>query len=217
MAEEDRMREEAARRMERRRKKMENSEERLAKITGQPVGSGPRVSLDLPSLSYYEIASNGIALPASHSDGTGNHRFLADDPPLEHLVRSAEPAAASPAKQCSNLVWVLLAACVFFLLQSPWAYFLSQSAVLPFLLTFISLCVTGHISLQPSSAVSSLVSAALQLCGLNPKLVRGLLTGLAALRSLLSCFTVYLLSLICFHVMSECLHHSRSWEQAAAA
>lgn len=230
MSDEDRLREEAARRAERRRKKLEQGEERLARITGQPVGSGPRVSLDLPNLSYYEMPSSSGSDLQQYSPteaATDNFRWLAgEDPPLEQLVRpehvpTAGPDTPSPpppvarSNQCSHLVWVSLAILSYLILQTSSAHYLSNSAILPFLLTFFSLCVSGHISLQSSSAASSLISAALMLCGLNPKVVSFLLSSLATVRSLSSCFAVYLLSLILTHVVWEAILKQTSGDLAA--
>ena len=49
VSDEDRLREEAARRMERRRRKMLSNEERLAKITGRPVSSESSSNPSSPS------------------------------------------------------------------------------------------------------------------------------------------------------------------------
>ena len=80
----ERLRQEAARRLERRRRKLLSPEERLARITGQPV-AGP-----------------GACTTTTASVGAG------EDPPLELLTPSSGPGPAREAGPGPDLLSSLL-------------------------------------------------------------------------------------------------------------
>ena len=81
----ERLRQEAARRLERRRRKLLSPEERLARITGQPVVAGP-----------------GACTTTTASVGAG------EDPPLELLTPSSGPGPAREVGPGPDLLSSLL-------------------------------------------------------------------------------------------------------------
>jgi len=90
VSEEDRLREEAAKRLERRRKKMLSPEERLARITGQPVGS---------VITADEMGT--VEVGGSRSQSTAP--IASDDPPLELLTRDPLAPRGSPGPESDLL------------------------------------------------------------------------------------------------------------------
>ena len=107
MSDEDRLREAAAKRLERRRRKMESAEERLAKITGQPVATAQPIEsaadqpIDAAAGQPDEDVDGRDGATSANGDIVGHldpspsvvpepvPRFLqpVPDPPLEHLER----------------------------------------------------------------------------------------------------------------------------------
>merc|ERR1712034_76253 len=130
---EERLRQEAAKRLERRKRKMMSPEERLAKITGRPVESESPVS---------EVVSSGGTTPApadAPSASISPAAHVEDDPPLEHLTRDpftadtptmegefltnmlGGQASSSPPSdpvKFSHSIWLFLALAVRLLLQT---------------------------------------------------------------------------------------------------
>merc|ERR1719483_1338145 len=87
MSDENRLREDAARRMERRRRKMQSPEERLAKITGRLIEeeTGDRIQ-EINENQQIDGQENDISVPGPIvTDNTPQTEC--DDPPLEHLTR----------------------------------------------------------------------------------------------------------------------------------
>lgn len=80
ISDEERMRQEAAKQMDRRKRKMMSPEERLAKITGRPV---EEVSPILDVVPSGESISTTDVPSVTVSSSTQS----VDDPPLEHLTR----------------------------------------------------------------------------------------------------------------------------------
>ena len=171
---EDKLRQEAARRLERRRRKMLNPEERLAKITGRPVPASP------PSSPSVETDSSVVQGEQMISTSTSP----ADDPPLETLTRDAfsnflttpgsssetgdmlsslmsghqTGAAAGQHSRLNDVVWVMLAVLVRLVLDTEFAPYIAHNCVLPFILTLASLYLLGLVT-APQSTASSLLSA----------------------------------------------------------
>ena len=175
---EDKLRQEAARRLERRRRKMLNPEERLAKITGRPVPASPPSSS--PSSPSVETDSSVVQGEQMISTSTSP----ADDPPLETLTRDAfsnflttpgsssetgdmlsslmsgqqTGAAAGQHSRLNDVVWVMLAVLVKLVLDTEFAPYIAHNCVLPFILTLASLYLLGLVT-APQSTASSLLSA----------------------------------------------------------
>ena len=107
--EEDRLRAEAAKRLERRRRKMMSPEERLARITGRPVSQiSPTLESPPPSgenrvksnsdSTNCILSSDSLGVPASSSRdnlSVATNTLPADDPPLESLRREPRGSVAS--------------------------------------------------------------------------------------------------------------------------
>lgn len=168
--EEERLRLQAQQRLERRRRKMQSPEERLAKITGRPVES---VEPDSSS-------------PAGPSVGT----MTAEDPPLETLTRdttrpntlmrqgsgpevdllsnllgsgvegSAETKPAETRTQLTDLVWVLLAVVVRVLLDTEYSAFIGHNIFLPFALNLSLMMSLGYINISLSTSTGSTILSA---------------------------------------------------------
>ena len=161
-------------------------EERLAKITGRPVSSGPSLDNDAYSAPVMSPQSH-VSTNTTPGGGGG-----AEDPPLETLSREDTPLAglltgagagnggadmlssllgggqagqhtntAGPAAgqlQLNDVIWVMLAIVVRLILDTEWSHYIANNCVLPFLLTLVSLYVLSFVRPQPSTA-SSLLSA----------------------------------------------------------
>merc|ERR1719458_1336739 len=204
---EERLREEAAKRLERRRKKMLSPEERLARITGQPVGEV--VTAD--EVGTAEVVSIG----SSRSHNNAATAIASDDPPLELLTRDPLGPRGSPGPESdilSNLLggatspvenpvrfsqalWLFLALAVRLILETEYKFYIGESGVLPFLLLLPLLMVSGHLHL-PSLRSTSLLTAALMLCGVDQAKVALLTRGLHLGSILLQCLSVYLFSFL---------------------
>jgi len=218
MTEEERLRAEAAKRMARRRRKLENAEERLAKITGQPVGSivtsGDCFSSPVSSLPSspdegmrdpFSMLTEGTLTTTPPSPGS------APDPPLENLVRSltggdgssiggSSSSAATVAAPVSNLVWVGLAFFTFLILQFGHGDYIMNSLAVPFVLLLLSLWMLGRLPLT-NSAVGSIVSAVLVLCGLKPGIVQFFINSAQVGFTVARLFSLYLTSFILLHAL----------------
>ena len=179
--EEERLRLQAQQRLERRRRKMQSPEERLAKITGRPVESVP------VSVAVSETTSPP-ALPVSAgcpSVGT----MTAEVPPLETLTRdqrpgsllrqgssqeadllssllgggaegSADPRQADTRTQLTDLVWVLLAVVVRLLLDTEYSAFIGHNIFLPFALSLSLVMSLGYINISLSTSTGSTILSA---------------------------------------------------------
>ena len=177
--EEERLRQQAQQRLERRRRKMQSPEERLAKITGRPVEPALATSSDLTSPP---------ALPVSAgcpSVGT----MTAEDPPLETLTREQRPASllrqgssqeadllssllgssgaegsdprqADTKTQLTDLVWVLLAVVVRLLLDTEYSAFIGHNIFLPFALSLSLMMSLGYINLSLATSTGSTILSA---------------------------------------------------------
>jgi len=207
VSEEDRLREEAAKRLERRRKKMLSPEERLARITGQPVGS---------VITADEMGT--VEVGGSRSQSTAP--IASDDPPLELLTRDPLAPRGSPGPESdllsnllgganapvenpvrfSHALWPLLALAVRLILETEYKFYIGESGVLPFLLLLPLLMVSGHLHL-PSLRSTSLLSAALMLLGVDQAKIALLTRGLHLGSILLQCLSVYLFSFLVCHII----------------
>ena len=178
--EEERLRLQAQQRLERRRRKMQSPEERLAKITGRPVE--PVVSVAASE------TTSPPALPVSAgcpSVGT----MTAEVPPLETLTRdqrpgsllrqgssqeadllssllgggaegSADPRQADTRTQLTDLVWVLLAVVVRLLLDTEYSAFIGHNIFLPFALSLSLVMSLGYINISLSTSTGSTILSA---------------------------------------------------------
>lgn len=211
VSDEDRLREEAARRMERRRRKMMSPEERLAKITGGLVE--PRTEQEVVTSPHHE--------PVVSSSPT----LMVEDPPLENLIRdpftspntggeadmlssllsggAGGPAShTQPAVQYSLAVWPLLALLVRLTLDTEYSVWVGNSALLPFLLVISGLVITRHLDLSCLQS-TSLLTAALMLCGVSQARVSLLTRGLHLMVILGRSFSVYFFCFIVSHLFVE--------------
>ena len=149
ISEEERLRQEAAKRLERRRKMM-SPEERLAKITGRPVEAVPDVGVS--------TAESSNTAPESSSPSTHTPPAV-EDPPLEHLTRDPfssdspnlegefltnmlagqgySPPPSDPVKY-SQSIWLYLALAVRLMLETQYSWILGQNMLAPFLLKSLS-------------------------------------------------------------------------------
>jgi len=216
MSDEEKLRQEAARRLERRRRKLENANERLSLITGQPASSirlDDSYAVDSSSADHsagtlpdpmttftrvldHQTIANG-SLP---SDRNAMNRILPDkddnvpDPPLEALVRNPLQSSPShsqktPASPVSNLVWILLAAVSFVLLQCEYGHFIGHSIWTLFLLTICSLAVINKI--EVGSTAGSIISTVLVLAGLKPTIVKMVIKSVEVAVTVQRYFVVY--------------------------
>jgi len=170
LSEEDKMRQEATRRMERRKRKMMSPEERLAKITGRPVESISPVS-GLESAPPTELS-----LPVA----IANTVVVEDDPPLENLIRdpftddnptmegdflnnilggqAGTSSTPSDPVKFSQSVWLFLAVAVRLLLETEFSWAVGNNMVAPFIVMTTTLMTTGYLDIANLQA-SSLLSA----------------------------------------------------------
>ena len=173
ITEEERLRQEAAKRLERRKRKMMSPEERLAKITGRPVESVSPVS---------EGVSSGVITPAPGDAPPPNISSSApveDDPPLEHLTRdpftadtptmegefltnmlggqSGSSPPSDPVK-FSHSIWLFLALAVRLLLETEFSWILGNNMVAPFIMMVSVLVTTGYLSITNLQTTSLLTA-----------------------------------------------------------
>ena len=173
ITEEERLRQEAAKRLERRRKKMMSPEERLAKITGRPVEPVSPVS---------EVVSSGetILTPGgAPSASISSSAPVEDDPPLEHLTRDpftadtptmegefltsmlGGQAGSSPPSdpvKFSHSIWLFLALAVRLLLETEFSWILGNNMVAPFIVMVSILVTTGYLSIANLQTTSLLTA-----------------------------------------------------------
>ena len=167
ISEEERLRQEAAKRLERRKRKMMSPEERLAKITGRPVEA---VTPSSDVVFHGESNSAPEVSPRNISQS--------DDPPLENLTRdpftSDSPTmegefltnmlggqGASPPSdpvKYSQSVWLYLALAVRLMLETQYSWILGDNMVAPFVVMISVLMTTGYLSIA-NLATSSLLTA----------------------------------------------------------
>ena len=160
ISDEERMRQEAAKRMERRKRKMMSPEERLAKITGRPV---EEVSPILDVVTSGESISTTDVPSVTVSSSTQS----VDDPPLEHLTRDpftadtptmegefltnmlGGQAGSSPPSdpvKYSQSIWLYLALAVRLLLETQYSWILGNNMLAPFIVMVSILMTTGYLS-----------------------------------------------------------------------
>jgi len=233
---EDRLRQEAAKRLERRRRKMMSPEERLAKITGRPVSSSSPVGEEAPS-SLTGVASSS----SSDQISTCTSTVQAEDPPLETLTRDPTRGSFSnilpqgagsegdllssllgggglpgelgggqggagaaqpppPATGGVDIIWVMLALVVRLVLDTEYASLIGHNCVLPYILTLGLMYNLGYVS-SSASTVSSLLSAALMLCGVQAKVVGYLTKTLSIVQLVVHTFSLYLFTFFISHVV----------------
>jgi len=212
--EEEKLRLEAAKRLERRRRRMMSPEERLAMITGRPVSAPSAADVVDP------VPSQIDSVPVSPSLRDSSNQ-AGDDPPLENLTRDTLPAetpgmegdllssllggqaSSTPVVdpvQFSHCVWPLLALAVRLLLETDFSWILADNMIAPFFLTVIVLMTTGYLSLA-NLQTTSLLTAALMLCGVDQRKVVLLTQILHCGRILFQCFSAYLFSFLLCHAV----------------
>jgi len=237
---EDRLRQEAAKRLERRRRKMMSPEERLAKITGRPVSSTSPTNESLPSSNF----TTESTMTSTNQDGSLSRNSLqVDDPPLETLTRDVShqtrdsfsnflpqgsgqesdllsqllgaaggpqaaagqggqgaPAEGQQVTSVTDIVWVMLALAVRLILDTEFSVYIGDNCVMPYLLTLSLLYTLGYVQ-AGSSTVSSLLSAALMLCGVKAKLVGNLTKTLSFVQLLVRTLSLYLFTFFISHII----------------
>ena len=172
ISDEERMRQEAAKRMERRKRKMMSPEERLAKITGRPVEEVSPIFDVVPS-------SESISTPDVPSVTVSSSTQSVDDPPLEHLTRDpftadtptmegefltnmlGGQAGSSPPSdpvKYSQSIWLYLALAVRLLLETQYSWILGNNMVAPFIVMVSILMTTGYLRLANLQTTSLLTA-----------------------------------------------------------
>eukprot|EP00092_Neocalanus_flemingeri_P038066 GFUD01041435.1.p2 GENE.GFUD01041435.1~~GFUD01041435.1.p2 ORF type:complete len:251 (+),score=90.22 GFUD01041435.1:2188-2940(+) len=213
LTEEERLRQDGIRRLERRKRKMMSPEERLAKITGRPVESVSSVS---------DLVSNGGIIPPVEASpaAISSSMVVEDDPPLENLTRDPFTAdtptmegefltnllggqpTTSPADpvQFSLIVWLFLAVAVRLLLETEFSWTVGNNMVAPFIVMVTILVTTGYLDIANLQA-NSLLTAALMLCGVDQRKVALLTRVLHCFRILVQSFSIYLVSFLLCHAV----------------
>ena len=172
ISDEERMRQEAAKQMDRRKRKMMSPEERLAKITGRPV---EEVSPILDVVTSGESISTTDVPSVTVSSSTQS----VDDPPLEHLTRDpftadtptmegefltnmlGGQAGSSPPSdpvKYSQSIWLYLALAVRLLLETQYSRILGNNMLAPFIVMVSILMTTGYLSLANLQTTSLLTA-----------------------------------------------------------
>ena len=171
MTDEEKLRQEAAKRLERRKRKMMSPEERLAKITGRPVEQSPPSPIESPM-------PNGVAneeIPTTTYTSSSN----VDDPPLENLTRDPFTAETPTAEgeflsnilggqsnqtsyidpvQFSYSIWPMLAIAVRVLLETDYSWILGNNMLTPFVLMITILITLGYLSVANLQSTSLLTA-----------------------------------------------------------
>merc|ERR1712083_531811 len=163
-----------------------------------------------------EVVSSSSSSSRSHNAATA---IASDDPPLELLTRDPLGPRGSPGPESdilsnllggttspvenpvrfSHALWLFLALAVRLILETEYKFYIGESGVLPFLLLPL-LMVSGHLHL-PSLRSTSLLTAALMLCGVDQAKVALLTRGLHLSSILLQCLSVYLFSFLVCHII----------------
>ena len=172
ISDEERMRQEAAKQMDRRKRKMMSPEERLAKITGRPV---EEISPILDVVPSGESISTTDVPSVTVSSSTQS----VDDPPLEHLTRDpftadtptmegefltnmlGGQAGSSPPSdplKYSQSIWLYLALAVRLLLETQYSRILGNNMLAPFIVMVSILMTTGYLSLANLQTTSLLTA-----------------------------------------------------------
>merc|ERR1712083_1282126 len=164
-----------------------------------------------------EVVSSSSSSSRSHNAATA---IASDDPPLELLTRDPLGPRGSPGPESdilsnllggttspvenpvrfSHALWLFLALAVRLILETEYKFYIGESGVLPFLLLLPLLMVSGHLHLA-SLRSTSLLTAALMLCGVDQAKVALLTRGLHLSSVLLQCLSVYLLSFLVCHII----------------
>ena len=175
LTDEERLRQQAQQRLERRRRKMQSPEERLAIITGRPV----------------ESSTDTVVDSLSSSVGTTVGTMTADDPPLETLTRDSRPdrllgqgsssaetdllssllgsggeaggADTKPGEtksQLTDVVWVILALLVRIILDTEYSAFIGHNIFLPFALSLSVMMSLGYINIALNTSTGSTILSA---------------------------------------------------------
>merc|ERR1719500_1961861 len=148
---------------------MMSPEERLARITGRPV------SQTSPPVESPPLSDSFDMPPSSSADSlsVATSTSVADDPPLAGLMGArSQDRGRTESQRGHNLdiVWVLLAVAVRLVLDTEYSGLIGDNILLPFTLSLASLYMLGYVA-PTGSTVSSLLSAALMLCGVQARLV----------------------------------------------
>merc|ERR1719430_1533974 len=185
---------------------MLSPEERLAKITGRPV---EQVSSGSDAVSNQTVATVDTA-PAT----------VVEDPPLENLTRDpftaetptmegdllsnflggTQPSTSTVTDpvQFNQSVWLLLAVSVRVMLETEYSWVLANNMVAPFIMMVSILITTRYLDIG-SLQTSSLLTAALMLCGVDQRKVALFTKLLHFFRILVNSFSIYLFSFLVCH------------------
>jgi len=118
------------------------------------------------------------------------------------MGNSAGSAGVKPEVKVYTVLWVIVAVCARIILQSPYSHLVGDNMIVPFFLLLTGLVVTRVVDVRNLQS-SSLITAALVLCGVKQERVALLTQFLHASRLLVYCFFIYLFSFIVVHLMIE--------------
>merc|ERR1712029_756526 len=110
------------------------------------------------------------------------------------------PAEGQQVTSVTDIVWVMLALAVRLVLDTEFSVYIGDNCVLPYLLTLSLLYTLGYVQ-AGSSTVSSLLSAALMLCGVKAKLVGNLTKTLSFVQLLVRTLSLYLFTFFISHII----------------
>merc|ERR1712098_278233 len=100
----------------------------------------------------------------------------------------------------TDIVWVMLALAVRLILDTEFSVYIGDNIVMEYLLTLSLLSPLGYVQAS-SSTVSSLLSAALMLCGVKAKLVGNLTKTLSFVQLLVRTLSLYLFTFFISHII----------------
>ena len=155
---EERLRQQALARQERRRRRLQSPEERLALITGRPVEetreSVTSSTAEDPPLETLtrEVRPPGLA-PTSSVEGNVLASLLGGE-------TSSEAAGLQSPASCelSDWVWVMLGLVVRITLETEYSVVIGHNVFIPFALTVSLCCSLGFLKVAPSTS-STILSA----------------------------------------------------------
>jgi len=118
------------------------------------------------------------------------------------MGNSTGSAGVKPEIKVYTVLWVILAVCTRLILQSPYSHLVGDNMIVPFFLLLKGLIITRVVDVRNLQS-SSLITAALVLCGVKQERVALLTQFLHASRLLVYCFFIYLFSFIVIHLIIE--------------
>ena len=158
---EDRLRQQAQQRLERRKRRLQSPEERLALITGRPVEAESRERESTAEDPPLELLTRGTQ---AGGQGGGQGGCQGADL-LANLLAGTEAASQAgghqlpgDSQQVSGLVWVMLGLLVRITLETEYSGLIGHNVFLPFALTLSLLISLGHVNITPSTS-STILSA----------------------------------------------------------